>query len=163
MSSVRAVTEIYRASEQPGGLLPQPHGFEGVPGIEVGPNPNCLAVAAVDEEADRRLGFGFASPAPGPQAAGRDESFGSQVPNLSQLDVESVKYLGHVSEQLARSRVSSVHRPLAPQPGLNPRMPLDFRVEELQHHVEVSAVVGLDRALEGLHVFLRHDLPSIAA
>ena len=40
------------------GLLPQPHGFQGLLGIEVRPNPDRLAIVELDNVGPRRLDLG---------------------------------------------------------------------------------------------------------
>ena len=69
------------------GLLRQPHGFEGVLGVEVRPQAKRLPALELDHEPDGRLDLGPACPATSVVAADSYDSV-SQIADLRDLDLD---------------------------------------------------------------------------
>jgi hypothetical protein len=134
-------------------LLPQPGGFEGVFGIEVGPHPNRFAVLGLDQEGEWRLGLGATLLATRADAADPENAV-AEVPNLRELDVDFDESRVQVSPQLADALASPIHRRFASYQRRHPRMPLHLGVDFLEQRFYVSAVGRLNGAPKGLDVLL---------
>src|SRR5829696_721673 len=138
-------------------LLGKAGGFEGLLGIEVGPNPNRLAVLHVSDRAEGHLGHRPALLAPRADAADPDDSI-TQVPDLRVVEVDVVESLINLTQHLTDTVVSPADGRLASEWNQKRRMPLHLGVELLQQRFGVPAVIRLSPALERFDVLLRHRL-----
>src|SRR5215217_7232776 len=141
-------------------LLLQASGFEGLFGVEVGSNPNPLAVLELDHRAVRRFDLGLACRATPADDADPDRPV-AKVQDLLVVGVKLREGLVQVSEPLANALVSPIHGPGASYRHQNRPMPLDLGVEFRQQRFGISAVDRVKRAFEGLDIRLRHRPCSI--
>jgi hypothetical protein len=129
-------------------------GLERLLGIEIGPDPDRLAVLDVGQVSERRLGLGSAALAPDSQPADRQYPI-AEVADPRILEMGPVDHGMEVPQPLARTPVAPVDGGL-PEQERQSGAPFDGRVEELEHALDVAPVEGVDEAANDVDVVPGH-------